>query len=576
MPRLGQDSHYFNHDNSVDDGVFAGADDPDGTSDANMESGVLMAQHELVSRALSPDIGMSAWTSVTNAVSGPSPPDRRLGRLTASGVDFARSESAISSRPGTPLSAPSNLPIPSNPSSFPEDQHLASPGPALVMPQIQISQRKPYTENGRRVGKLRIIFCGDSGSGKTTVLRTMVDRSPDIVHFENTSGSEPGRATTEINEVRASTQPYASWRILSANHQDSYEPIMERNLCLIDTPGYGLSAEENDAIEPILRYLGNQYERTNDVIRDSVHLNDDDFLSLIAAPQGGFTQIDAAVYCIGKELNETDLTFIHRLSTFTTIIPVITKADSYDTESLHALRESVKCQLHGACFSFFPATAGSTEEVYAVSCRDPELDASILMQESYIPDLPPSDLNTVLSLFFHEDNPARLRHYTARKFLAWKSRQQYEQSLICRPESDFTLLPSADFTVSRITEHTKQEDTKARLRIAAWASEMRTSFAHSQRKHAVGENYTVNEKSAEWLITRMNDYVEEEKRCTDLRKRDGRQYLLDESDPLGLLRLKERWSKRLKKAFKWCLDIGFSATGVFLCYHLWQRMNLVL
>lgn len=266
MPRDSQESQYFPRATDtieqVDYGVtslrseITSAESVLQTSDSHGEQRA--AQDELVSRALTPDnIG---------ALSGQSQGCRRImtkdhrsiGGIT---TPVSRSESAMSSRPGTPMSAPSNLPVPSNPSSSPDDQQSFVPGPILVMPSMQGSQIRPYTAKGRDIGKLRILFCGDSGSGKTTLLRTIVQQSADIVHFQHLTGSEPGRATTEINEVKASSQPFPPWKRPSGVHnRDDY--TMEHNLCLIDTPGYGLSAEADDAIDPILRYLACQFDST--------------------------------------------------------------------------------------------------------------------------------------------------------------------------------------------------------------------------------------------------------------------------------------------------------------------------
>ncbi|CCG84818.1 protein of unknown function [Taphrina deformans PYCC 5710] len=220
------------------------------------------------------------------------------------------------------------------------------------MPRVQVAPKKEYTSEGRHIGKLRIAFCGDSCSGKTTLLRTIADHSPDIVYCEDTLGSEPGRPTTEINEVRASSQPYPTWRILSTAPNDCSDAVMERNICLVDTPGYALSADANDAIYPILRYLEAQFERVNDLLRDDIQLNEEDFLNLIASPQGGLTQVDCAVYCITQPLTDTDVKFIHDLTLFTTVIPIISKADASSSESL-ALKSSIRAQLDAIHFPFF-------------------------------------------------------------------------------------------------------------------------------------------------------------------------------------------------------------------------------
>lgn len=564
VPRQTSATHYFNHDNDYDRATSDAIENHAFASHAQHTkfSMPTLAQHELVSRALSPEVSISSWVSNdgnSNVDNSPASP-RSLNDS-----PLTRPESALSSRPGTPLSAPSNLPIPSNPSSFPEDQQSSFPAPSLVMPSIQLSRKKPYTSEGRRIGKLRIMFCGDSGAGKTTLLRTIAHHSPDIVHYENTAGSEPGRPTTEINEVRASTQPYPSWKILGSSKQECSESIMERNICLVDTPGYGLSAEADDAIDPILRYAEDQFMRTNEILRDNHTLSDDDYLNLIAAPQGGFTHVDATVYCLTDCMSETDLTFIQKLSTYTTVIPVITKSDTMQVQQLESISENVLAQFKS------PSIGSDIGKIrpFRISCADPEIEASVMMQDTYIASLVPSDLDALLATLYHQDHPAKLRHYTAQKFLAWRSKHRQDQSLVHLPDSDMTLLPSAAFTVSRIAEHTKREDKKTRLRIAAWASEMRNFQSHT----GPGGDF-INEKSAEWLMTTTTTTSTPQHQAR--RHGTGRNYLVDEADPMGLLRLRERWAKRVKQALKWCLDLGFTATGAFLCYHLWQRMTLAL
>lgn len=592
MPRPGQSAGYFGEDQVGDtygitsiDSAMVTSLHPDRDGDRHQDDDErTQAQQELVSRALSPQLNATHLSNpcLTSLV------DARLAlNMTLAQISRVNSESVLSSRPGTPLSVPSLLPIQSISSSNPEDSQSQSPGPILVMPSIHLTPQKSYTDIGRQIGKLRIAFCGDSGSGKTTLLRTIASCCPEVVHFENAQGSEPGRPTTEINEVRASTQPYPSWKLLPAVERADNRTVIERNLCLVDTPGYALSAEADDAISPILRYVEGQFEKINEVLRDTLHLSDEDFLNLVAAPQGGLTQIDAAIYCTTKPLSDTDMTFIHKLTSFTTVIPVITKADVHGPET-NSLRSSVRNQLEAINFPFFePSLPQLVTQPFLVSCTDAEMEASVMMEEHYTPKLFTPELETLTRTLFHDAHPARLRHHAAQKFLAWKSKRLQEQSLIHLPESDLALLPSADFTISRIAEHTRQEDKKTRLRIAAWASEMRnTSLAlaasthptNTTSPHPVPAQFNLDEKSADWLIARMNDYIEEERRggagvVGSRRVGENHHHLKNEADPLGLIRLCERWSRRTRRAFKWLCDVSFTSCGLYLLYRLWERMN---
>ena len=44
------------------------------------------------------------------------------------------------------------------------DDFFGGGGPQLIMPQIIIPSRRPFTEKGKRIGRLKILIAGDSGS----------------------------------------------------------------------------------------------------------------------------------------------------------------------------------------------------------------------------------------------------------------------------------------------------------------------------------------------------------------------------------------------------------------------------
>lgn len=101
--------------------------------------------------------------------------------------------------------------------------------------------------------------------GKTSLIKAIVQVCEDIVHVDPLSanaifipetkerasriklrsGSADMQATSEITEVYASTRAYPAWwsdleesRLLR-RRKSMGDSVLERNLCFVDTPGYG-------------------------------------------------------------------------------------------------------------------------------------------------------------------------------------------------------------------------------------------------------------------------------------------------------------------------------------------------
>lgn len=105
------------------------------------------------------------------------------------------------------------------------------------------------------------------GIGKTSLIKSIVQVCEDIVHVDpiSTNSSQKGvragpsyyainsrsngDSTKDITEVYASTRPYPHWwtelddsRLLRKRRSKSGidDQVIERNLCFVDTPGYGV------------------------------------------------------------------------------------------------------------------------------------------------------------------------------------------------------------------------------------------------------------------------------------------------------------------------------------------------
>lgn len=147
--------------------------------------------------------------------------------------------------------------------------------PQLIMPSIKMPSRRPFTDEGKRMGRLKVLIAGDSGVGKTSLIKAIVQSCQHIVHVDpitpsallsssltrsiptaiGASGtkqratrrqsSRESLGTTQIAEIYASTKPYPEWwsevddfRILR-RRKSLGDAVLDRNICFVDTPGYG-------------------------------------------------------------------------------------------------------------------------------------------------------------------------------------------------------------------------------------------------------------------------------------------------------------------------------------------------
>ncbi|ANB13122.1 hypothetical protein AWJ20_1403 [Sugiyamaella lignohabitans] len=56
--------------------------------------------------------------------------------------------------------------------------------PQLVMPRVALPGRKPFTTIGLSLGKLKVLVAGDSGIGKTELIKAILESSKHIVHVD--------------------------------------------------------------------------------------------------------------------------------------------------------------------------------------------------------------------------------------------------------------------------------------------------------------------------------------------------------------------------------------------------------
>ncbi|KAF2095547.1 hypothetical protein NA57DRAFT_67922 [Rhizodiscina lignyota] len=225
--------------------------------------------------------------------------------------------------------------------------------PELVMPSITMPARRPFTESGKRLGRLKIMVVGPEGMGKTGLIRSIVQICEDIVHVDQTpvpvsAGRTGGKTLTRITEIHASTRAYPSWwsdveesRILRRRKSMGLgDTVLERNVCFIDTPGFGDErglVEENNA-----RYIEALMHRNAAV----ENLSDADLLNMLSS--GGGVQVDVVLYIFGHEsITEQDLASFARIAALTNVVPLIGKSDLLSQAELVSLKHQILGKLQG-------------------------------------------------------------------------------------------------------------------------------------------------------------------------------------------------------------------------------------
>ncbi|KAL2140711.1 hypothetical protein VTI28DRAFT_3496 [Corynascus sepedonium] len=444
--------------------------------------------------------------------------------------------------------------------------------PQLVMPSIKMPSRRPFTDDGKRMGRLKVLIAGDSGVGKTSLIKAIVQSCEHIVHVDPITPSslsssammmsrssqaaggrqrggsrkqntkESSSRTSQITEIYASTKPYPEWwsevddfRVLR-RRKSLGDSVLDRNICFVDTPGYGSGSSSMDTITPVSQYVEAHLER---ILSNS--LSDGDLLNMLGGDGG--VQVDAVLYLISNRLRPVDIEYLRQLSPLTNIIILLAQADLMSAEQIAASKSQIHSQLKEAdvrLFSFsLPSTSTEPDKhgIYAISSATGSdhdtMDASLLMSPDYVQPLAPTELSTLVADVFSPDGVARLRHAVARKYVQWRaspsnphtsslfstpslSRHHHHQALpLSLPlrrmsETGPSRLnnaagPNNSYALARLADHAQREERLAQVRLANWAADLQKSLAREREQYA----NLAREERALWLAERMGECVRE-------------------------------------------------------------------
>ncbi|KAF2768810.1 hypothetical protein EJ03DRAFT_343724 [Teratosphaeria nubilosa] len=490
--------------------------------------------------------------------------------------------------------------------------------PLLVMPSIAMPVRRPFTERGKRMGRLKVLVVGPAGSGKTGLINSIFRVNQDVVHVDP-SVHGYGNST----EAHASTKPLPRWRSefdnrrVLARRKSIGEGVLERNLCFIEAP----SIHEDDETDHVSKYFDDVQHRATRLDQ----LSDGELVAMLSG-EGGI-QIDAVLWLLTSTgLDSVPGGLLQKLCQFSNVIPLLAQSDCLAADELHACKQKIRAlfqELAVQPYSFdlpggrdLPYVGEEYIEPLAVSSATAddgdEIDASILMSSQYMAPLVPSELAYLAEHLLDPDNIARMRHLSATKSLLWRHQHQVDlrkQMVLHSPHFGHTLqsaLPSVTSTGSLLEETSKilvphstssfyrsaspsasdssalsghrqqasiyalthnhdQNATDApfrEIRLAKWATDLQRSLRNESRRYQ--DMYT--HAPADWSNnTNIPPDHEKALALTGERRRPARGRLggdiaiIDPRDPLGVLAFSQ--SLRLRGVFALQIAGGVGLIG---------------
>ena len=219
------------------------------------------------------------------------------------------------------------------------------------------------------------------------------------------------------------------------------------------------------------------------------------------------------------DIGPEEITYLQRLNSLTTIIPVISKTDTRSPEELELFRRSIEDRLRSAQVDIFKSPVGDADRsVYQVCCTpstdDEVMDASLLMSSEYIQPLSPSDLPLLVRSIFDPESISCLRHLSARKTVqAWSSAASRSTQTV--PPRSPGISP---YLKAKMTDHIQQEERLAQLKLAKWASDLQRSL---QAERSQFEDIA-HEGRRDWLNEKMRSEVDGTASSQTTGRKDGK------------------------------------------------------
>lgn len=492
----------------------------------------------------------------------------------------------------------------------------AAPGmldsaPQLVMPSLNMPSRRPFTETGKNLGRLKILLAGNSGVGKTSLLKAIVQTCGHIVHVDpicppsehrrglpapDLMAAAPRRewtSTTSIFEVHASTRPYPEWwqelDTPSVSHRRNRrgDNVLERNICFVDTPGYGCESSVMETIVSCVDYVESHLSKVA-----SNDLSDSDLMNMLGG-DGGY-QVDACLYLISHSLKPADLEYIRRLIPLTNVIPILAQAELLSKEQTAACKQEIASQLEKAGlrpFTFTPLTVLEEREQpipstpYAASSATMSdhdiMDASLLMNPDYVQPLIPTDLAFLVERIFSLDGASWLRHSAAKKYLQWRDATAGRPRDLYRPLG----LPVPDYasastqlSLALARYRGPQERGAPQIQVADWVTYEKLRYdALSRGERVVWLPERLQRDGTLVAVSGAKERSSGGRRRTRTRsERDGASGTQRHQDPLGLLQVAADLKVRGWMAVEVLSSLSIVGFAFWISRHGWPTKAVAL
>lgn len=273
------------------------------------------------------------------------------------------------------------------------------------MPKVALPSRRPFHPDGLSLGKLKILIAGDSGAGKSNLIRALAQHTTHIVHVDDFSSPVTSPASSlqhdsaslydnldlnpehqhALTELLASTKPRPQfWSgdsplrrtsvVEASTSTSSIDATLDRNVCFVDTIGYGSFSSATNCFAPVLAYLEDAFTKT----LATVNPNREEALALITSSSSltDSSLTDVCIYTIFNRIKPVDVEYMKKLSRYVPIIPVITKSDLLPPRDVLELKIAVLRELHH--HNITPFLFGTSIEEAVVHCelRLAEIDAA--------------------------------------------------------------------------------------------------------------------------------------------------------------------------------------------------------
>ncbi|KAL7763458.1 hypothetical protein ACKLNR_006816 [Fusarium oxysporum f. sp. zingiberi] len=412
-----------------------------------------------------------------------------------------------------------------------DNQENQSTVPQLIMPSLMVPRRRPFSEVGKSLGKLKIMVAGQCGIGKTSLIKTLAERCEHIVHMDPIEN----RSAVHATETYASSRPQPWWRsdseltVTTRRRISTTGDVLDRNVCFVESPGHRRDASGSwrdlHYVESHLTSLMNK------------PMADSDLFTLVNS--GGEPVVDALLYLIPHSgLVREDVEYIKRAQRMTNVIPVLTRVDELAPEEIKHIKQQVVKSLADKDVDYFsfegPDDSEETKCVYAVSTESwPDydtMDASTLMDSEYIPPLLPTDLGRLVDHIFSLDGSARLRHSAAVKCIKW--RRDHGDNLLQNALSSGALVSRSIPERAMRLRSFRRTPSWDRLELYNWANNLRQSLQSERLYHLMEERAISNAVATQSSLVHV---PRNGKKKTQSKKRKAPQPT--HQDPLGLLEM---------------------------------------